>query len=206
MFFRNKPVLLPAGTDLCTDSTRELDFALADMVEACFAPPVMDRTEMAYEENRYHSPLALRRARLITKGQWLLLVVNELDGQILNGGISQFFQNWPAWIDEVVEVLEELQMWDFREAYIDTIKLANPVFDSFKPSQGTSLLSEMRDLDRLGRELRNAIGDGQIDENFMRRYDNGRNGDWDDDQWSQQIKKRMIAWVADHPGEFRKER
>jgi len=204
MFLRKRPLLLPANSDLRADLTGDLDDAFADMVEACFAPPVFERSELVYESNRYRSPGALLRAGLITRGQWLLLVACGLDGELLNGGLAQFIINCPDWIDDVPPALEELRVHAFRDSYVETLAHLETVIDGFNPSGGTSLLSMFRDMRRLEAELIRNTKDCLIDRNFTMRLDGAsRSLVWHDEQWTRQLKRRMIDWVADHPEEFR---
>lgn len=204
MFLRKKPVLLPAGTDLHAEINGDLEDAFADLTDACFAPPVFERSELVYESNRYRSPGALLRARLITRGQWLLLVVSGLDGELLNGGLAEFIVNNPDWIDDVPPALEELGLQAFRDSYVETMAHLETVIDGFNPSGGTSLLSMFRDMRRLEAELVKNTEDCLIDRNFTMRLDgSSRSLVWHEDQWTRQLKRRMIDWVADHPEEFR---
>jgi hypothetical protein len=44
----------------------------------------------------------------LTRGQQILIQLGVLDGQISNGGITQFFWNYPEYIFEVRDAIEEL--------------------------------------------------------------------------------------------------
>ncbi|MCI5077766.1 hypothetical protein [Oricola sp.] len=205
MLFRKKPVLLPAGSDLCAVVTDDLDNSFADMVEACFAPPVQERTEMAFENRRDASPQTLLRKNLITRGQWLLLLAEGFDFEMENGGLAQFIVNKPDWVGEIPMALEALGLGAFRDAYVETVNRLEAAVDGFRPSGGGSLLSILRDTNRLEEQLREHTDDGLIDRNYTMRWDEGSGTTvWDDEQWSRQLKRRMIDWVAEHPEEFRK--
>ena len=52
-----------------------------------------------------------------THGQWLLLTLNALDGQVNNGGITQFFWNCPDLILEVPDALKAIGEVELLELY-----------------------------------------------------------------------------------------
>jgi hypothetical protein len=53
----------------------------------------------------YEDPALIKQ---LTRGQQLLILLGILDGQIRNGGITQFFWNYPDYLFEVADAIEEL--------------------------------------------------------------------------------------------------
>jgi Domain of unknown function (DUF4375) len=51
----------------------------------------------------------IRLIRQLTKGQQLLILLGVFDGQVANGGITQFFWNYPEYIFEVRDAIEHLR-------------------------------------------------------------------------------------------------
>lgn len=204
MFFRKKPVLLNARTNIDVSGAKDLDFAFADLTEICLAPPVYERTELVFRKSRYNSPGDLLRANMLTRGQWLLFVASEFDAEMRNGGLSQFLVNKPGWVDDVPEALDELGLAEARDEYVRLLAELESVIDGFTPSRRNSLMGSLRDMDRLEKELSERTRDSVLEHHFARRRDEktGRMI-WGDDQWSTQIRQRMIAYAQAHPGEFK---
>jgi len=50
----------------------------------------------------------IRLIRQLTKGQQLLILLGVFDGQVANGGITQFFWNYPEYFFEVRDAIERL--------------------------------------------------------------------------------------------------
>jgi hypothetical protein len=53
----------------------------------------------------------------LTRGQRILYALAVLDGQVHNGGITQFFWNYPDLVAEVSEALQSLGATELAEAY-----------------------------------------------------------------------------------------
>ena len=204
MVIANQPILANATSTYPVSDVDDLDLRFEELIETYFDSPVDERINLVFEYPDYSCPGDLLRVNLITKGQFLLCVVNEFAAELFNGGLAQFLVNKPDWIADVSETLSVLEMTDFLAEFRNQIDLLQPLLATFPLLEDESLRVAIRDLHSRYNELAKHLSGTLIDKHFTMKWSEEDHGlYWDPSQWSQQLIKKMIDYAVAHPSEFR---
>jgi len=110
-----KPHLVDAGAY----PIFEPDFSNQERLSACYDAFVDEAGDEIITAIVYDRPLTRLSVGIsegkITFGQWVLHVSLILEGQISNGGVRQLFDNFPQLVEDCIELLEFLGLFDFRQ-------------------------------------------------------------------------------------------
>ena len=204
MTLDNEPKLVDAISIYDLSPDEDLEYNFGELVETYFDSPVDENINLVYEDSDYSTPSDLLRANLITKGQYLLFVVNEFDAQLRDGGLAQFISNKPEWIADVAQALNLLEMTDFHDEFAKEIKGLQSYFGDEASSGDDENAPELHRLSIEYGLLAERLSDTLIDRHYQMRWSNKENRlYWDPSQWSQQLLQKMIAFAQAHPFEFR---
>lgn len=204
MVIANQPILANATSTYPVSDIDDLELRFEELIETYFSSPVDERINLVFEYPDYSCPGDLLRVNLITKGQFLLCVVNEFAAELLNGGLAQFLVNKPDWIADVSETLSVLEMTDFLAEFRNQIDLLQPLFATFPLLEDQSLRVAIRDLHSRYNKLAKHLSGTLIDRHFTMKWSEEDHGlYWDSSQWSQQLIEKMIDYAVAHPSEFR---
>jgi Domain of unknown function (DUF4375) len=140
----------------------------------------------------------------LTKGQRFLIVLNAFDGQIANGGLTQFFWNIPQYVFHVRDAIELFGPRSLLEEYDKAIeKLVgkkerwlelrdqcysdpeNPCWEPFRASY------ELLDLEK--------FDNGYLDTwgyDARKRYVRTRRG------WNEALLGELVKYIRSHPADF----
>jgi hypothetical protein len=124
----------------------------------------------------------------LTRGQRSLYALGTFDGQVKNGGITQFFWNYPELILEVADALQALGEAELAEAYNQALE---------------RLVAKKDDWDEL--QSRSGRGASDFLKSFQSSYD-VLDLAWFDDAYFKthgpRLLARLVEYVKTHRGEF----
>jgi hypothetical protein len=124
----------------------------------------------------------------LTRGQRILLSLSALDGQVRNGGITQFFWNCPDLIFEACESLETAGPPELTAAYRRALE---------------ALIGSSEDWTAL--RTKSSIDSSRFWESFQASYDL-LDLNWFDDAYFEQngdvLAARLVNYVQTHKAEF----
>ena len=171
-------------------------------------PQVVEHISSASRKYEFDRSYQAVEHGILTRGQWLLIIITGFYGQVCNGGVLQYFDNCTEQVFDVPDALKILELHEFRRAYI---KLAEQVVDELKTGHLSDKRKVLMRLWDLTAEERKVIGpiidrhakDSGIDHHFRQKWDDQkRELYWPPDLWSQQMLARTIEYVEAHPSDF----
>lgn len=139
-----------------------------------------------------------------TRGQQLLILLGCFDGQVKNGGITQFFWNFPEFIFEVLDALQEIADPILIEMYQKAVETLlgkrdqwvtlqmqweqqgeNPVWKTFQESY------ELLDL-------------GWFDDDYFDEWGDKKDGEWTIEKrgLGYDLQRNLIAYIQKNPQQF----
>lgn len=194
------PLLVPANTVLRRKPDEPLGYQLYDTFEDYFSPEIQERLRKLNQSFPIQGLSAAIVSNEITKGQWLLYTHVCFVGQIVNGGVEQFFDNCPGLILDADKLLTDFGSSDLKEAYSLAAKRFLEVIDHHA---GKNPEATGEELSLFYADLDAAWCDD--DEDRFRVIESAcyaRDRDSDASNWFTQLEKRVLDWVLKHPAEF----
>lgn len=204
----NRTVLIEISGEPFLSAEEELHEKFADYFERFTESPVEEHLVSVFELKTVLTPQDAFKQGYITKGQWILWVVENFYGQMTNGGIAQFLVNCEDLIVDVAIVLETLELTEFSGAYVELVQPLIVDLDKHRKStEGFSVFRRVRamfhDFEVIRQQVvKNTVG-SKIDEQFCMKWDDERSElYWPPELWSQQLLARTMTYIEANPTEF----
>lgn len=202
-----KPVLVDLGSNTLISIEEDAASRFYDYYEIYLGPTVDAHIRSVFYGERLLTPREMLDDGYITKGQWLIWVVDTFYGEMTNGGIAQFLVNCPRFLSDVAVALKILELSEFYKNYVC---LVEPLIDELDknrrlaartPESGQTGL--MEDYYAVLERLENSAEGSKINDNFVMEWDENLMASfWPPEKWSQRMLNQAIAYMQKHPGEF----
>nr|WP_166417082.1 DUF4375 domain-containing protein [Cochlodiniinecator piscidefendens] len=136
----------------------------------------------------------------LTEGQWLLYTTACFSGQVLNGGIEQFFSNCPGLIRDAESVLADWASVEFLTAYKTA---AAPLLEVIKRHAELPPVDQEHELADFWTAIEAAeklIDDVTAAEINTSAYSGDRNEN--PQNWFTKLETKVLKFVEDNPEQF----
>jgi len=205
---KKRTALIDANKLPILSDEEDLDGKLADYFDRFTEYPVDEHLASIFELKTIRTPFDALEQDYITKGQWLLWVVEHFYGEMENGGIAQFLVNCEELIGDVAVALNFLELVEFSDTYVELVQpLINDLDQHRRTTEGLSVFRRVRAMFRDFEATRQKVLDkaegNTIDEHFVMKWDEELGTlYWPPELWSQQLLARTVAYIEANPGEF----
>jgi hypothetical protein len=199
--FLMPPILAPAKTVLRRKSGEPISHQLYDAFEGYFPAPIETRLRQLNQTFPLKGLFSQIGTDEITMGQWMLYTENCFVGQVVNGGLEQFFDNCPGLIRDAAILLSEYAPREMSDRYAIA---AETFIDVIKRHAQNNVDATGDALNPFWAELEDAWRDDDQDRFAVLEatcYKKDRNSDASN--WFTQLERRVLDWVLDQPADFR---
>ncbi len=205
---KKKTVLIEARHSPFVSDEDDVEGKLEDYYDEFMSLQVEEHILSALENNAIRTPHDAFEHGYVTRGQWLLWVVENFYGQMTNGGIAQFLVNCEELIADVAIALEFLELAEFADVYLKLVEpLINDLDKNRRAAKGLSFFRQIRakyrDYDAIHQEVLDRAKDSGIGYHFVKQWDEERGAlFWPPEFWSQQMLTRTVAYIETHLDDF----